>query len=196
MNPALRAGRVALALAIVAAMAAACGGEPSGRTPRNGVRATNAPGAAQASPSAGSASAPLLPSSPTELPQFTPAMFRELLGQLRGTPVLVNVWASWCGPCRVEGPHLSAAAKEFDGRVQFLGVDIQDQIVPARGFVQEFGWPYPSVFDPTGAIRDDLGFVGQPVTVVYDREGEQVFVWSGAISEEKLTAELNEVVRL
>jgi thiol-disulfide isomerase/thioredoxin len=116
------------------------------------------------------------------------------LAQLRGTPVVVNVWASWCGPCRVEGPHLAALATEYEGRVQFLGVDIQDQLEPARAFVREFGWPYPSVFDPTGVIRDDLGFIGQPITVIFDAQGRQAFSWSGAITRETLMAELETVL--
>jgi hypothetical protein len=86
-------------------------------------------------------------------------------------------------------------ARAYQGRVQFVGIDILDQREPARAFVQEFGWPYPSVFDPGGDIRDELGYVGQPVTVVYDAAGEAVFVWSGAISEDILVEELDRVVQ-
>src|SRR5438094_202055 len=60
----------------------------------------------------------------TALPQLDPARFRQLLAQLRGKPVVVNIWASWCGPCIAEAPDLAAAAREFQGRVQFLGVDV------------------------------------------------------------------------
>jgi thiol-disulfide isomerase/thioredoxin len=108
---------------------------------------------------------------------------------------VVNIWASWCGPCTAEAPGLAKVAREFQGRVQFLGVDILDHLSPARAFVRKYGWPYPSVFDPTGAIRDDLGLVGQPITIVYDASGEQAFSWSGAVEEEALRATLNDVLR-
>jgi hypothetical protein len=85
-------------------------------------------------------------------------------------------------------------ARAYEGRVQFIGIDILDQREPARAFIREFGWPYPSVFDPRGDIRDGLGFVGQPITVVYDAAGKSVFVWSGAISRDVLVEELDSVV--
>jgi thiol-disulfide isomerase/thioredoxin len=134
-----------------------------------------------------------LPTSPTELPEFTPAQFRVLLGQLRGKPVVVNIWASWCGPCTAEAPGLARQARRFKGRVQFVGVDIVDHLLPARAFIRKYGWPYPSVFDPTGAIRDDLGFVGQPITIVYDASGGST-TFSGPIPEEVLRANLDDAL--
>jgi thiol-disulfide isomerase/thioredoxin len=142
-----------------------------------------------ASPSASSARS-LLPATPDALPNFDLATFRQLLGQLEGKPVVVNVWASWCGPCTAEAPHLATVSRETAGQVQFLGVDIIDQRSPAMAFIHRYGWTYPSVFDPTGAIRDGLGFIGQPVTVVFDASGKQVFQWSGAVDEAVLRTEL------
>jgi len=84
-------------------------------------------------------------------------------------------------------------ARDFRGRVQFVGVDVLDQRGAAQAFIRKYGWIYPSVFDPTGAIRNDLGFVGQPVTVVLDSSGKRVFTWSGALSESRLRKELNAV---
>jgi thiol-disulfide isomerase/thioredoxin len=168
-------------LVLATLVAAACGGgagptvEPPGRTGQDG----------QAS---------LLPSTPVALPDFTPAQFQQLLDQLTGSPVVVNVWGSWCPPCRAEAPDLAKVARAYQDRVQFVGIDILDQREPARAFIREFGWPYPSVFDPKGDIRDALGFVGQPITVLYDSAGQSVFVWSGAISEDVLVEELDRVV--
>lgn len=139
----------------------------------------------------GAATGALLPASATALPEFDPARFSVLLEQLRGKPVVVNVWASWCGPCIIEAPHLAAAAREFQGRVQFLGVDVLDQIGPARAFIRRYGWSYPSVFDPSAAIRNDLGFIGQPETIVLDGTGKRVFTQSGAITLEVLRKELS-----
>ena len=121
-------------------------------------------------------------------------MFQQLLGQLRGTPVLVNIWASWCGPCIAEAPGLEQLAKEFQGRVRFVGVDLEDQPGPARAFIARYGWTFPSVADPTGAIRNGMGLVGQPVTLIYDRTGARVFLWPGAITADRIRAELNKVV--
>lgn len=131
--------------------------------------------------------ASLLPVDAFELPSFDSATYEKLLGQLEGTPVVVNIWASWCGPCRAEAPHLAAAARAYEGRVQFLGVDILDARESAREFMREFGWTYPSVFDETGAIRDRLGIIGQPATLFYDADGELVDTWIGPIGEAELT---------
>lgn len=147
-----------------------------------------------APPGGGGANSTLLPTSPTALPHFDLATFRELLVQLRGAPVVVNVWASWCGPCAVEAPELAAVAAEYEGRVQFVGVDIQDSRGPAREFIIRYGWPYPSVFDQTGAIRDGLGFIGQPVTVVYDADGNEVHVFSGATTADQLREQIEAAI--
>jgi thiol-disulfide isomerase/thioredoxin len=131
-----------------------------------------------------------LPTTPTQLPEFDVARFHDLLGHLRGKPVVINVWASWCGPCVVEAPDLAAAAREFRGRVQFLGVDVLDELGSARALIRRHGWSFPSVFDPSAAIRDDLGFIGQPETIVLDGSGNRVFTQSGAITLEDLRKEL------
>ena len=136
---------------------------------------------------------PLLPEDPYELPDFDLASYDALLAELRGTPVLVNVWASWCGPCRDEAPQLAAAHAEYGDRVQFLGVDILDEREAARRFMHEFGWTYPSVFDLPGAIRDGLGLLGQPVTLFYDASGELVATWTGALSEDVLRENLEAI---
>jgi thiol-disulfide isomerase/thioredoxin len=122
------------------------------------------------------------------------ATFRALLDELRGTPVVVNVWATWCPPCVEEAPHLAEVSREFEGRVQFVGLDILDDRPAARDFIREYGWIYPSVFDPAGRIRDALGYVGQPVTVVYDREGNLAFEHVGAVDGEMLRTEIREVL--
>jgi thiol-disulfide isomerase/thioredoxin len=138
--------------------------------------------------------APLLPKNRLALPEFDLDRFQSLLAQLRGTPVVVNIWAAWCPPCRVEAPGLTKIARQFEGKVQFLGVDILDNREDARTFILEFDWPYPHVFDPDAKIRDGLGYLGQPVTIIYDREGNVVFEWEGAVTEEMLRREIRDVV--
>lgn len=135
----------------------------------------------------------LLPTDPEQLPAFDLATYELLITELEGTPVLVNIWASWCGPCRDEAPHLASAHAEFGDRVQFLGVDILDERGSARGFMREYGWTYPSVFDASGAIRDGLGLFGQPATLFYDASGELVKRWSGPLTEEALAEGLKQI---
>jgi len=137
-----------------------------------------------------SASPVALPSSPTALPTFTWAQFQRLLVTLRGKPVVVNVWASWCGPCIKEAPILAKAATTYEGRVQFVGVDIEDNYPPARAFIQKYGWSYPSVFDPNGEIRNGLLLHGQPATIGFDSSGNRGFLWEGPIPESRLLSNL------
>jgi thiol-disulfide isomerase/thioredoxin len=142
----------------------------------------------------GSQSGPLLPRDRLALPEYGPSQFQALLHELRGTPVVVNFWGSWCPPCRDEAPDLAAVARQHRGEVQFLGVDFKDNRGAARDFIREFDWPYPSIFDPDDEIRPTLGYVGQPVTVIYSRAGEIGFEWVGAISAELLRKEIDKVL--
>jgi thiol-disulfide isomerase/thioredoxin len=128
----------------------------------------------------------LMPSSPAALPTLDAQDFQQLLCQLHGKPVVVNVWASWCGPCISEAPELAAAAETYEGVVQFVGVDIQDQLRPARAFIDKFQWSYPSVFDPEGKIRDSFGLLGVPDTLFFDATGARTSVWSGPVTQEIL----------
>lgn len=145
--------------------------------------------------SQGTSAAAGVPEDPYELPAFDLADYRHTLAEIRGTPVLVNIWASWCGPCREEAPLLAAAHDEYGDRVQFIGVDILDERTSARAFMREFGWTYPSVFDASGAIRDGLGLLGQPVTLFYDADGNLVDRWLGPLSREALTSGLERILR-
>lgn len=135
-----------------------------------------------------------LPTDRLALPLVGPAEYRAILSQLRGTPIVVNFWGSWCEPCIEEAPDLAEVARQFEGRVQFIGVDILDARRPARDFIRRFDWPYPSVFDPDDAIKTDLGFLGQPITLVYDRGGRVAFDWVGAIDADRLRREIREVL--
>lgn len=173
-----------LLLLSLALVAASCGGGEGSNegADRRPVGPATAAGNA--------ASAELLPTDVAALPEFDLATYEELLGQLRGTPVLVNFWGSWCGPCRDEAPELAAAHREFGDDVQFLGVDILDARESAREFIAEFDWRYPSVFDPPAAIRDGLSLLGQPVTLFYDASGELVDRWVGPIPPDELDARI------
>lgn len=136
----------------------------------------------------------LLPADRLALPQYDLEQYRALISELLGTPVVVNVWGSWCPPCREEAPVLAEVANEYEGRAQFLGIDILDDRPSAREFIREYDWPYPSIFDPQGAIRDGLGYLGQPVTLIYDDQGSLAFEWQGTITEDLLRREIGKVL--
>lgn len=99
---------------------------------------------------------------------------------LRGYPVVANVWASWCGPCRFEFPHFQRAAAEYGRRVAFLGIDTQDSDDAARTFLGEEPVPYPSYTDPDEEIVDSIDATrGLPDTAFYDRRGRLVYLKQG-----------------
>jgi thiol-disulfide isomerase/thioredoxin len=131
-------------------------------------------------------SAGRLPTSAASLPTVDIGQFRTMLAAAHGTPVLLNVWASWCGPCISEAPALASLAKDYAGRDTFVGLDVQDTTPSARAFISRYGWTFPSVADPSGQVRNGLGFVGQPVTVVFDAAGKQVFARSGPITVQQI----------
>jgi cytochrome c biogenesis protein CcmG/thiol:disulfide interchange protein DsbE len=147
------------------------------------------------SPAVNAADAALLPSTVDQLPEMDVAGFDELRGQVRGTPLVVNLWASWCGPCQAEGPDLSAAAERYGDRIQFLGVDVQDNRADAVAtFVHRFGVSYPSVFDVPGAIMSDLGIVGPPATFFYRADGTLLRSIPGQISPEELDRAIRDLL--
>lgn len=125
-----------------------------------------------------------------ELPCLTPGPAVDL-AQLRGRPVLVNMWASWCGPCRDEMPILTAAHHRFGDRVQFLGVNTADAPPAAADFLEEFHVQYPQLADPSSALLDQLRIPGLPVTLILGSDGtllgKRVGPFEGAELEELLS---------
>lgn len=97
------------------------------------------------------------------------------LAQGTGKPRVINAWASWCGPCRKELPHLARAAHDYRGRVDFLGVDVSDNPADARAMVQKTGADFPHVVDADAVTRVSLGYTGGlPTTVFVDPQGRIV----------------------
>ena len=106
--------------------------------------------------------------------------FENRLAELRGYPVVVNKWASWCGPCREEFPFLQRLSARLGKRTAFLGVDSDDSSAAARTFLDEYPVPYPSYSDPDEKIAELIkATVGFPATSFYDRSGKLVFVKQG-----------------
>jgi len=119
--------------------------------------------------------------------------YEHRIGALKGYPVVVNVWASWCGPCRFEFPTLQQLSATYGKRVAFLGVDSQDSDDAARTFLGEEPVPYPSYTDPGKDIAGAIGAtVGLPDTAFYDRRGKLVYLKQGPYTDH---AELRADVR-
>ena len=117
------------------------------------------------------------------------------LSDLRGKVVMVDFWASWCPPCRVEAPALAKVYREFQGQpVEFLGVDIWDNIGDAELFLQQEGQAYPNGFDASGAVAIDYGVRGIPEKYFIDREGILVKKLSGPLTETTLRNTINELL--
>jgi cytochrome c biogenesis protein CcmG/thiol:disulfide interchange protein DsbE len=122
--------------------------------------------------------------------------FEKRLTELRGHPVVVNTWASWCGPCRFEFPFFQKQAVKRGKRVAFLAVNSEDNAGEAADFLEEYPLPFPSYEDPDGDVRRELRIVGLPATAYYDRKGELAYLHQGVYaSEEKLAADIERYAR-
>jgi cytochrome c biogenesis protein CcmG, thiol:disulfide interchange protein DsbE len=120
--------------------------------------------------------------------------FEQRLSQLRGIPVVVNKWASWCGPCRFEFPWFQSLARERGGTIAFLGVDANDSDSTAEQFLSELPLPYPSYTDPDLSIAQELGGPPQafPTTSFFDHSGKLVYTHPGVYADEQdLIADVN-----
>jgi cytochrome c biogenesis protein CcmG, thiol:disulfide interchange protein DsbE len=109
------------------------------------------------------------------------------LAELRGHPVVLNFWASWCPPCREEAPRLERRWRAGRGQgVLFLGLDMQDLPGDARDFIREFHLTYPQVRDPSDEVARDWGVTGLPETFFISARGRIVAHVIGAISPQQL----------
>ncbi len=120
------------------------------------------------------------------------AAFERQIAALKGHPVVVNKWASWCGPCRFEFPIFQRAAAMFGKRVAFVGVNANDNDAAARRFLASSPLPYPSYSDTRLRISSKLGIVQIfPTTVFLDRDGKRQYIHQGVYpSQAALTADI------
>ena len=106
--------------------------------------------------------------------------FDRRLRALRGHPVVINKWASWCGPCRSEFPHFQHEATRLGKEVAFLGLNSGDKDPAARAFLERFPVPFPSYADPDEEIaRAYRAARFYPMTIFVDAQGEVVYVHPG-----------------
>jgi cytochrome c biogenesis protein CcmG, thiol:disulfide interchange protein DsbE len=116
------------------------------------------------------------------------------LSDLRGRPVIINFWATWCAPCRQEMPEfVRLYAQQPPNGVEIVGVDLQEAEAPVRQFVDEFGMTFPVVFDRTGEVARTYRVNQLPVTVIVDREGVVRAAKYGPVTPEWLHDELGKI---
>ena len=112
-------------------------------------------------------------------------------------PVVLNVWASWCIPCRSEAPLLRAAHDSFGTEVRFVGLNVRDDQDEARAFLNEFDLAgFDHYFDPSGAVQGSLGSGGVPLTLFYAPGGTLVELHFGVIDERALALNIDEILRV
>ena len=121
------------------------------------------------------------------------------LADLKGRPMIVNFWASWCSECRKEHPLLMAAHDRFGDRITFVGVVFQDSTENVRGFLKEMGTTaadtYPNLLDPGSRTAIDYGVYGVPETFFIDRKGVVVGKRVGRVTQPMLDQEILRLLR-
>lgn len=184
----LRRGLVAVAVT-ASVVLAGCSGAPPAPEPLP-PRAVDPALVAQRE-AAGIADCPETPASAAPVGGGLPDLVLGCLGSgrqvnlaaLRGTPMVINAWAQWCGPCREEAPHLREFAERADGKLIMLGLDYDDREPGlALAFAEISGWTYPHLSDPLKQTAGPLRFSGIPVTFLVDAEGRIQYRVVGAVA--------------
>ena len=103
------------------------------------------------------------------------------IGQIKG-PVLVNVWGSWCGPCKEEMPIFVDFYSKYKEKVSLIGISVEEADVQnARNFVRLYGMSWPNLNDPDGSTRGTLG-MGVPITLFIDAQGAVAYRKIGVVT--------------
>lgn len=111
--------------------------------------------------------------------------FDDQMTKLKGYPAVVNIWASWCGPCRAEFPHFQKVSADLGSEVAFLGVNSQDSESAAATFLESSPLPYPSFYDPDKQITETLkAGQGLPATAFFNAAGELTYTKLGPYVDE------------
>lgn len=117
------------------------------------------------------------------------------LSDFKGKPILLNFWATWCGPCRAEFPELQAAAVEQKEKVAIIGINMTTNDTPSQvpAFVAEFGVTFPIALDETGEVSRTYQVTGLPTSIFIDRDGMVREVRLGAINKAYIEAMLSKL---
>ncbi len=115
------------------------------------------------------------------------------LSDLRGKPIILNFWATWCGPCRAEMPALQAAHERYGDDLLIVGVDQGEESGVVEKFVEEFAISFPILMDPTMAVSSDYRILGLPTTFFIDSQGIIRQVHAGQINSAMLAEGIVEI---
>jgi cytochrome c biogenesis protein CcmG, thiol:disulfide interchange protein DsbE len=188
---AILAGLVLVALVVVGLNQAGGGSDPASARHRFDL--------AKAQRELAGAPAPLaaLHAQSAELLGGGRSAFRHRLAALKGYPVVVNKWASWCSPCRTEFPIFQSLAVSKGKRVAFVGVNASDSSDPAHRFLHAMPLPFPSYVDPKEAIAKSIQApANYPITVFFDAHGRRVYIHQGGYrSKADLAADLRRYLK-
>lgn len=138
------------------------------------------------------ATAPLEHTKALDLPCLATSSVQVSIGVLPGRAEVINVWASWCGPCRQEVPMLESAHQAYGDQVLFIGVDSRDGRGAALRFLADVGVSYPQVFDANARFAASVGIVGIPYTVIVDASGSIVYRQFGTTTTQTLKTALDD----
>ncbi|MCS6935955.1 MAG: TlpA family protein disulfide reductase [Candidatus Bipolaricaulota bacterium] len=108
------------------------------------------------------------------------------LTQLRGRKAILNFWASWCGPCRAEMPHLESLYQRYKERLLVVGINIAEESETVRRFLERVRVTYPVLLDAQGRVARAYGVIAQPATYWIDERGQIIYRKFGAYSPSEL----------
>ncbi len=133
-----------------------------------------------------------LPPADGEVHEVTWSEFQDVVVGQSGRVLVVNVWASWCTPCRAEAPEIARLAAAIAPDAVLVGLVAQDSASNAREFIDEFSLRFPNLFDVSGEITERLRMRGFPTTFVFDPEGRLSTLMFGGITEQRLVAAIRD----
>lgn len=116
------------------------------------------------------------------------------LSELQGTPVVLNFWATWCGPCQRELPALQSAAERYAGKIIIVGVDQGEAADVVQPYADELGLTFPVPLDVDFAVGDRYDIRGLPTTFFIDRDGMIRSVWAGEMNSITLAEHIAKIV--
>lgn len=119
------------------------------------------------------------------------------LAEHAGRPMVINFWASWCGPCYVEAPHLEAAHRRYGERVLFVGVQTQERDARAAGraFIERFDFTFPNVIDDDSRVSISYGLFGVPETFFVRSDGTLAYKHVGPVDARVMTQQVEALLR-